>query len=50
MGERRLDLHEFYQFCKALNADPIRETATVMRELKKLDRLTRKNVKGLKRS
>lgn len=34
LGERRLDLVEFYRLCLACEADPIKEAAVLMRQLK----------------
>jgi transcriptional regulator with XRE-family HTH domain len=42
LGERRLDLHEFFQLCRALRADPEVEAAQIMRELKRLEKSGRK--------
>ena len=36
MGERRLDLHEFYQYCIALNANPAAEAERIMVGFRKL--------------
>jgi transcriptional regulator with XRE-family HTH domain len=33
LGERRLDMVEFFWFCRACDADPIKESGGLMREL-----------------
>jgi transcriptional regulator with XRE-family HTH domain len=33
LGERRLDMVEFYWFCRACEADPAKESANLMRQL-----------------
>jgi transcriptional regulator with XRE-family HTH domain len=33
LGERRLDMVEFIWFCKACNANPVKEAASLMRRL-----------------
>ncbi|HEY3855969.1 MAG TPA: helix-turn-helix transcriptional regulator [Verrucomicrobiae bacterium] len=33
LGERRLDMAEFFWFCRACGADPVKEAAKLMREL-----------------
>jgi transcriptional regulator with XRE-family HTH domain len=33
LGERRLDMVEFFWLCRACNANPIKEAASLMREL-----------------
>ncbi|MGA2175358.1 MAG: helix-turn-helix transcriptional regulator [Verrucomicrobiota bacterium] len=33
LGERRLDMVEFFWFCRACEADPVKEAATLMRQL-----------------
>jgi ribosome-binding protein aMBF1 (putative translation factor) len=32
-GERRLDIVEFFWLCRACNADPVKESVTLMRQL-----------------
>jgi transcriptional regulator with XRE-family HTH domain len=34
LGERRLDLVEFFWLCQACEADPVKESALVMKQLK----------------
>lgn len=36
LGQRRVDLAEFYDFCEVLGADPAREAGRLMREFKKI--------------
>jgi transcriptional regulator with XRE-family HTH domain len=36
LGERRLDMVEFYWLCRACNANPVKESADLMRQLGKL--------------
>jgi len=33
LGERRLDMVEFYWLCRACNANPVKEAAKLMRQL-----------------
>ena len=33
LGERRLDVVEFFWLCRACNADPVKEAANLMRQL-----------------
>jgi transcriptional regulator with XRE-family HTH domain len=33
LGERRLDMVEFFWFCRACDADPVKESAGLMQEL-----------------
>jgi transcriptional regulator with XRE-family HTH domain len=33
LGERRLDLVEFFWLCQACGSDPVKESATLMRQL-----------------
>lgn len=42
-GERRLDLIEFYWFCRACRVPPEKMAAEVMRECAKLDRTPRRS-------
>jgi len=37
LGERRLDIVEFYWVCKACDADPEKEARALMRQLKKIE-------------
>ena len=37
LGERRVDIAEFYWICKACNADPTEEAQALMKVLEKLD-------------
>ena len=37
LGERRLDVVEFFRICKALRADPEKEAPELMRQLKKIE-------------
>lgn len=41
-GQRRLDVVEFYWYCKALKVDPIKTAVEVMRECVALDTKERK--------
>ena len=36
LGERRLDMVEFFWFCRACEADPTKEAARLMRQLEAL--------------
>ena len=36
LGERRLDVVEFFWLCRACNADPVKESASLMRQLDSL--------------
>lgn len=36
LGERRLDIVEFFWLCRACNADPVKESANLMRQLDSL--------------
>ncbi len=33
LGERRLDMAEFFWLCRACDADPVKEAVTLMRQL-----------------
>jgi hypothetical protein len=36
LGERRLDMVEFYWLCRACDANPVTESASLMRQLEAL--------------
>jgi transcriptional regulator with XRE-family HTH domain len=40
LGERRLDMIEFFWLCRACDADPIKEAASLMRQLEALQSQT----------
>lgn len=37
VGQRRVDLAEFYAICEALGVDPAREASRLMQEFKKME-------------
>lgn len=39
LGERRVDIAEFYWICKACHADPIKESTALIKALEKLDKV-----------
>ncbi len=41
-GQRRLDIIEFYWYCRALKAEPVKIAADVFRECKQLDKSPRR--------
>jgi len=48
LGERRLDVVEFFWVCRAMKLDPIREITALYREYEKLERFPSLRIHGTK--